>query len=139
MKVHTSFCVYGTSKLRITSIFVGSALMPSGDIRWSRTTPCVRIILHFSLLRQRLTYLHCVSTFSKLFKASSKYSPWEVKSSIKDSMVSWIRFLKMLRTTRWNVVGVLHNMKGNTQYEKVPRGHVNVVFSWSFSAILIWL
>jgi hypothetical protein len=41
----------------------------------------------------------------------------------------------MLRMSLWNVVGELHNPKGNTLYVKVPQGHVNVVLSWSPGAI----
>jgi hypothetical protein len=41
----------------------------------------------------------------------------------------------MLKITLWNVARALHNPKGNTQYAKVPQGHVNVVLSWSFGEI----
>lgn len=36
---------------------------------------------------------------------------------------------KILIKTIWNVAGALHKLKGRVEYEKVPYGHVKVVFS----------
>ena len=46
--------------------------------------------------------------------------------------------LKILNMDLWNVAGALQSPNDILLNANVPKGHVNVVFSWSSSAIGIW-
>jgi len=75
--------------------------------------------------------MHLFKTLSKLSKLSSNEDPYTVKLSINTSMHFSRKSLKMLNMHRWNVPGALHRPNGILLWAKVPKGQVNVVFSWS--------
>jgi hypothetical protein len=53
----------------------------------------------FFIVEGRFVSWHLTKTFSRLLKASSKVSPYTVKSSMYISTQSWIKSEKYLRTS----------------------------------------
>ena len=58
-----------------------------------------------------------------------KLFPKMEKSSMKTSKVSPIKSEKIAVMHRWKVAGALHSSNGMRLKAKVPKGHVNVVFT----------
>ena len=126
-------------RLWMTFILALSTSSPLPETRCPSTTSSYTIKWDFSQLNISRFLTQTSRILVKWARQLLKSFQKTEKSSMKTSKLSPRKSEKIVVMHHWNDVGVLHSPNDIRLKVNVPKGHVNVFFSWSSRWIVIWI